>query len=171
LDVSKIESGKVELKITTQDYISFIKQQIFMNQLLAKNKNITIHLDSPTDNIISDFDKHYLSEVIDNLLSNAIKYSNNNSEIDVKISMPDNKQLLIEVIDKGIGIAEGEQKKLFNYFQTISTRPTAGEQSTGLGLAIAKQIIKLHNGEIGVKSIQNQGSNFYFSLPIKNEMT
>jgi len=142
-----------------------------MNQLLAKNKNITIHLNSPTENLTLDFDKHYLSEVIDNLLSNAIKYSNNNGEIDVKILMPDNKKTITEVIDKGIGISEEEQQKLFNYFQTTSTRPTAGEQSTGLGLAIAKQIIKLHNGEIGVKSIRDQGSNFYFSLPIKNELT
>jgi signal transduction histidine kinase len=170
LDVSKIESGKVELKITTQDYISFVKQKILMNQLLAKNKNITIHLDSPKHNFNADFDKHYLSEVIDNLLSNAIKYSNKKSEIIVKISLHENNQILTEVIDKGIGIAEGDQQKLFKYFQTTSTRPTAGEQSTGLGLAIAKHIIKLHNGEIGVKSNQNEGSNFYFLLPIKNKM-
>jgi signal transduction histidine kinase len=165
LDVSKIESGKVELKLKTQDYISFIKKQIFLNQILARHKNITISLQSRTDSIITDFDNHYLSEVIDNLLSNAIKYSYNNSEIIVKISFPENKQILTEVIDKGQGIPEAEQQRLFNYFQKTSTRPTGGETSTGLGLAIAKQIITLHDGEIGVKSVLDQGSNFFFTLP------
>ena len=165
LDVSKIESGKVELKLMTQDYISFIKHQIFLNQILAKHKNISISLQSRIDGIMMDFDKHYLSEAIDNFLSNAIKYSYNDSEIIVKISLPDDKHILTEVIDKGKGIAEVEQQKLFNYFQKASTRPTGGEVSTGLGLAIAKQIITLHNGEIGVKSVLDQGSNFYYTLP------
>jgi signal transduction histidine kinase len=117
-----------------------------------------------------NFDNHYFSEAIDNFLSNAIKYSYNNSEIIVKISLPDDKHLLTEVIDKGKGIEEGEQQKLFNYFQKTSTRPTGGEISTGLGLAIAKKIITLHNGEIGVKSVLDQGSNFYFTLPIQNNI-
>jgi signal transduction histidine kinase len=169
LDISIIESGKVELKLKTQDYISFIKQHISLNQMLAKNKNITISFNAQTDSLITTFDEHYLSEVVDNLLSNAIKYSNKNTEIIVKISLPNSKQILTEVIDKGKGIPEGEQQKLFNYFQTTSTRPTDGEQSTGLGLAISKQIIKLHNGEIGLKSLQTQGSNFYFLLPINNK--
>ena len=170
LDVSKIESGKVELKLMTQDYISFIKNQIFLNQILANHKKISISLQSRIDSIMINFDNHYFSEAIDNLLSNAIKYSYNNSEIIVKISLPDDKHLLTEVIDKGKGIAEGEQQKLFNYFQKTSTRPTGGEISTGLGLAIAKQIITLHNGEIGVKSVLDQGSNFYFTLPIQNNI-
>jgi signal transduction histidine kinase len=170
LDVSKIESGKVELKLMTQDYISFIRHQIFLNQILAKHKNISISLQSRIDSIMINFDNHYFSEAIDNFLSNAIKYSYNNSEIIVKISLPDDKHLLTEVIDKGKGIEEGEQQKLFNYFQKTSTRPTGGEISTGLGLAIAKKIITLHNGEIGVKSVLDQGSNFYFTLPIQNNI-
>jgi len=168
LDVSKIESGKVELKLETQDYLSFIKKQISLNQILARHKNITILLSTDRDSIIADFDNHYLSEAIDNLLSNAIKYSYNNSEILVKISLPDDRKILTEVIDKGQGIPEAEQQNLFSYFHTTSTRPTGGETSTGLGLAIVKRIITLHKGAIEVKSVIGQGSNFYFTLPIKN---
>ena len=168
LDVSKIESGKVDLKLKTQDYLSFIRQQITINQILAKHKNINIILDSLIESIIADFDNHYLSEVVDNLLSNAIKYSYNNSEIVVKISLVDNKQILTEVIDKGKGVPIGEQKNLFNYYQKTSTQPTGGEKSTGLGLAIVRKIINLHAGEVGVKSVLDQGSTFYFILPIKN---
>lgn len=166
LDISKIESGQVELKLKTQDYISFVKQQISLNQIIARYKNITILFYPSKDLILTDFDEHYLSEVIDNLISNAIKYSDKGSEIDVKISVNSSNQILTEVIDKGKGIPDEEQKKLFNYFQTTSTRPTEGEESTGLGLAIAKRMVNLHHGEIGLKSDLTQGSNFYFTLPI-----
>ncbi len=167
LDVSKIEAGKLVLTYKTQDYISFIANQVHINQILAKNKDIEIKLDSPKDQLIADFDEHYFSEVIGNLLSNAIKYSNRNTEILVKVSLSNTNQLLTEVIDNGIGISEAEQNNLFNYFQKTSSRPTEGEESTGLGLAISKQIITVHHGQIGVKSSKNQGSNFFFSIPLK----
>jgi len=168
LDISKIEAGIVELKLKNQDYLSLVKQQISLNQIIAKNKNITILFHTIKNTIITNFDEHYLSEVLDNLLSNAIKYSSNGSEIIVNISLTNNNQILTEVIDKGKGIPIGEQQKLFNYFQKTSTQPTDGEPSTGLGLAIAKKIVTLHNGEIGLKSDLNKGSVFYYTLPIKN---
>ena len=95
-----------------------------------------------------------------------IKYSYNNSEIKVKISLPDDKQILMEVIDKGKGIPAEEQKVLFNYFQKTSTQPTGGETSTRLGLAIVKRIILLYCGEVGADSILDKGSNFHYLLPI-----
>ncbi len=166
LDVSKIESGKIELILKTQDYLSFIKHQISLSQLAANRKNISIYFDCQIHNsLMIQFDGNYLAEVTDNLLSNAIKYSFSKSEIVVKITLLENKQILTEIIDNGQGIPENEQQKLFNYFQTTSTRPTEGEQSTGLGLAIAKRIVLLHKGEIGLKSELNKGSNFYFILP------
>ena len=166
LDISKIESGKIELSLQSEDLIDFIKQHIHFNQRLAKQKQIVINYSSNLKKLITKFDNKHLSEVIDNLLSNAIKYSKPNSEIVVKISQMENKKVLTEIIDSGVGIPEAEQKKLFRYFQTASTKPTAGEKSTGLGLAIAKQLINLHRGEIGLKSSKKNGSNFYFTLPI-----
>lgn len=166
LDISKIESGKIELSLQSEDLVGFIKQHIHFNQRLAKQKQIVIKYISNLEKLITKFDNKHLSEVIDNLLSNAIKYSKPNTEIVVKISQLQNRKILTEIIDSGSGIPEAEQKKLFRYFQTTSTRPTAGEKSTGLGLAIAKQLIDLHKGEIGVKSSVKNGSNFYFTLPI-----
>ena len=166
LDISKIESGKIELSLQSEDLISFIKQHIHFNQRLANKKKIEIKYRSTLEKLITKFDNKHLSEVIDNLLSNAIKYSKPYSEILVKISQMENKKVLTEIIDSGNGIPETEQKKLFRYFQTTSSKPTGGEKSTGLGLAIAKQLINLHKGEIGVKSSEKNGSNFYFTLPI-----
>ncbi len=165
LNVSVIESGKIDLKIENHNYIDFIKKQIVYNQIIAKNKSIKIIFETNLASVNMLFDIHYLSEITSNLLSNAIKYSYNGSEITVKVSEVENF-VLTEIIDNGKGIPKNEQEKLFSYFQKSSTQPTDGESSTGLGLAIAKQIVDLHKGTIGLKSILNEGSNFYFSLPI-----
>ena len=167
LSVSAIESGKIDLNTKTHNYVDFVKQQIVFNQILADKKKIKIFLTTEKETINLNFDNHYLSEVIDNLLSNAIKYSPNNSQVHVNISMNSSNEVLTEIIDNGKGIKEDEQKMLFNYFQRTTTLPTDGESSTGLGLAIAKKIVTLHQGKIGVESTINKGSNFYFSIPNK----
>lgn len=168
LDVSKIESGKLVLNVKYQDFIPFIKNQIYISQLLAQKKDIQIELQSVYDNLLLEFDDHYFSEVVDNLLSNAIKYSNKNTTVRLAVQV-ENEQLLVEVTDQGIGITQEEQANLFKYFQTTSSRPTDGEESTGLGLAISKQIILLHQGTIGVKSEKGKGSTFFFRLPLKQK--
>ena len=73
------------------------------------------------------------------------------------------------VKDQGEGIGEDEKVKLFGKFQKLSTRPTAGESSTGLGLSIVKTIVELHQGEVGCDSIVGQGSRFWLSLPQHHE--
>ena len=111
------------------------------------------------------FDDKYLGEVVDNLLTNAIKYSNPHSRIFVRVSVTPEDNIRTEIIDEGVGIPVAEQHKLFQYFQKTSTEPTGGEGSTGLGLAIAKKIVSIHEGHIGVKSEPGTGSEFYFELP------
>lgn len=166
LDVSKIESGKVDLDLKEQDYLEFINYQIGFCQPLSMNKKISIKSETKLQNLFVEFDKNYMAQVMANLISNAIKYSDPNSKIIVRVSKVKSDEVLTEVIDKGRGIPIHEQEKLFNYFQKTSVTPTSGEESTGLGLAISKQIIKLHKGTIGVESETGRGSNFYFTLPV-----
>ncbi len=168
LDVSKIESGKLVLNVKSQDFIPFIKNQIYISQLLAQKKDIQIELKTDFNSLLLDFDDHYFSEIVDNLLSNAIKYSNKNTVVQICLHV-ENEHLIVEVTDQGIGISQEDQINLFKYFQTTSSRPTDGEESTGLGLAISKQIILLHQGTIGVKSEKGKGSTFYFRLPLKQK--
>ncbi len=165
LDVSKIETGNVYFSLKLHDYIEFLKTKIFLNQLLADKKGIKIHLENHEAEVAFFYDEKYLSEVVDNLLSNGIKFSNYNSEIIVRVTITSGGSILTEIIDHGIGIPLDEQDKLFQYFQRSSARPTGGEESTGLGLAIAKKIVSIHGGSIGVKSELDKGSNFYFELP------
>ena len=167
LDISKIESGIVEIHPAPHDYIKFINKYIHFNQILANPKEIKIKLETKENELILNIDEQYLSEVINNLISNAIKFSPPGSEILIRISIPGKGIIKTEIIDKGTGIPAEEQYKLFRYFQRTSTKPTAGESSTGLGLAISKKIINEHNGTIGVISEFAQGSNFFFELPVK----
>ncbi len=168
LDISKIESGTINLSVKRQDYQEFLKYHIALNQMLADKKQIKINFKPAKHEIIFSFDEHYLSEVINNLLTNAIKYSYVNSEINVNVSVIKNN-VKTEVKDNGQGIPKDEHEKLFQYFQKTSVKPTAGEKSTGLGLAIAKKIVAEHKGTLGVESEPGRGSKFYFELPMKNK--
>ena len=164
LNVSTIESGKINIVPQMQNYVIFIKKNMYLNQILADKKEISIKLETNEQEIILNFDEHYLSEVINNLLSNAIKFSYQKSEILIRVTKTEKNRIKTEIIDKGKGIPPEEQIKLFNYFQKTSTTPTAGEKTTGLGLAIAKKIVLEHGGQIGVTSSVDNGSNFYYEL-------
>ena len=164
LDVSKIESGIVEIMKTNQDYISFVKKSILINQLLANKKNINLNFKSEYEQKNFEFDENHLSEVLNNLLTNAIKFSNANTDVEINVSLFDATTIRTSVEDRGKGIQSNEHHKLFNYFQKTSTTPTDGESSTGLGLAISKKIIIEHGGSIGFESEPNKGSKFYFDL-------
>jgi signal transduction histidine kinase len=164
LNVSAIESGKINIIPQLQNYLNFVKKNIYLSQILADKKEITIKLETKEKEIILNFDEHYLSEVLNNLISNAIKFSYQKSEILIRVTKTEKNNIRTEIIDKGKGIPPEEQFKLFNYFQKTSTTPTGGERSTGLGLAIAKKIILEHGGFIGVNSSIGNGSNFYFEL-------
>jgi len=165
LDISKIEAGKLDLKKSETDYISFIKRNIKMNELLAQNKKISIVGDFEIPSQILSFDEGKIEQVLNNLISNAVKYSYPNSTITVKV-FKGNHQIITQVVDEGQGISENEIDGIFKPFKKTSTKPTGGENSHGLGLAIVKKIIDGHDGSVGVSSELGKGSTFYFVLPI-----
>lgn len=110
------------------------------------------------------FDVNRMGQVVDNLLSNAVKYSPPEKDIYVELSRKQD-QIRFEVRDQGPGISHEERDKLFQHFQKLSAKPTGGESSSGLGLAIAQRIVEEHGGNIGVESEPGQGATFYFELP------
>jgi signal transduction histidine kinase len=163
LDVSKIESGTLTLNRSTVNYPDLLKKCIQLHRLSAANKQITLSYEGP-DTLLQKIDPQYLEEAVNNLITNAIKFSNPSSTVRIKLSAKE-KRVRTEVIDHGVGIPTEEISRLFQFFQKTSARPTAGESSTGLGLAIVKKIITLHGGTVGVTSVINQGSTFFFELP------
>ncbi len=111
-------------------------------------------------------DKSLIIRVLYNLISNAAKFSNLNSEIIVETSLYDENNVLIKVMDHGIGIDADKLFTIFEPFTSESRRGTAGEKSIGLGLSICKKIVELHHGKIWVESKPNDGSEFFIILPI-----
>jgi len=163
LDISKIESGKIELNKEVQDLNETTQTQVELNQLLAEKKNIQLHFEPGKLTPIS-FDHNSIIQVMGNFLGNAIKFSPADTSIRVSTQL-DGDYVKFSVQDEGPGISEEDQKLLFEEFQTLSAKPTGGEKSTGLGLAIVKKIIHLHGGQVGVSSTLGAGSQFYFLLP------
>ena len=166
LDVSAIESGKLEIKLRETNLEEFLRESYESNRLLAKDKNITLELDKEPGlpRVIMDPDR--VSQVLNNLVTNAIKYSFPGSNITIRARKVEN-EIHISVEDHGQGIPEHELNKLFTAFQKTSVKPTSGEKSTGLGLAICKRMVEAQAGRIWVTSKFGEGSTFTFSLPLR----
>lgn len=166
LDISKIEAGIFDLTITQVEYISFVKESIVKNMMLARNKAQDVVIIVSNDTITVNLDKNKILQVLNNLLSNAIKYSNPNTRIVIEISHTKD-EVITKITDQGVGISPEDISKLFKPFKTASSKSVTGEKSTGLGLAIVKKIIDAHGGKISVESEVGVGSSFRFTIPHK----
>jgi len=164
LNISTIESGKLELQVKLGSLKLLVEERVRMYQVMAERKNLATHLDIEEIAEFS-FDPSRISQVIDNLLSNAIKFSPPGKEIYIWLEQK-NGQAKFSVRDQGPGISPGDQDKLFKHFQKLKARPTADEPSHGLGLAIAKKMVEAHKGEITVESQPGSGATFSFAIPL-----
>ncbi|MGM0508280.1 MAG: PAS domain-containing sensor histidine kinase [Fusobacteriota bacterium] len=166
LDISKIESGELNLKCKKIKYIRFMEKIVKMGKSLAKNKKIDIELKTKDiDNIKINLDKGKIRQVLMNFIGNAIKYSEEKTKITINI-YKENNYIITSVEDQGPGLDEKDKTKLFKPFGTTKNQPVGEEKSTGLGLYISKMIIDRHDGKIGVISQKGEGAAFYFKLPI-----
>ncbi len=166
LDLSNIESGKLELKKEKVKISKYLKMVYGEISLLAKYKSINLKLNCEPNIPDTNIDHHRISQAINNLVTNAVKFSYPNTEVLLRAEKL-RDDIKISVIDHGQGIPQDEISKIFSDFTKTSIKPTAGEKSTGLGLAITKRIIEAHNGNIWVKSQVNKGSILSFTLPTK----
>ncbi len=163
LDISKIESGAIELQKQPWDISQMIQNRIDLAVVAATQKKITVTC-SLTQGIIVEMDRHKMEQVIDNLLSNAIKFTLPDKSIHVMVENA-GSIVKVSVRDEGIGIPPEEHHRLFKPFSRTTARPTGNEKSTGLGLAIASKIVHAHGGNMGVESAVDGGSIFYFTVP------
>lgn len=158
LSLEKLEKGiqKVDKSVLKlNDLFEELKDEM----TLKKNQNLSY--ESTDTTIVTD--RHVLKNILINLISNASKYSGENDKIKVKITSK-NHELMISVVDKGIGIPEAEQKNLFERFFRAGNATNI--QGTGLGLNIVKKYADLIGGEITFESIENKGSTFSVILPL-----
>jgi two-component system sensor histidine kinase/response regulator len=129
---------------------------------LAVKKKIQIHFEPPAQAVVLA-DKMYLNRIFENLISNALKFSPEGKNIFVSIEEVGDK-FLVKVKDEGPGITKEDQKNLYRKFQRLSTRPTGGESSTGLGLSIVKALVEKMGSEIICESEEGAGTTFTVKL-------
>jgi signal transduction histidine kinase len=165
LDVSAIESGRLDLRKKETDLTAYLKESCRNNAFVAKAKSIELSAEIPSGLPRIFMDPDRIDQVINNLVANAVKFSNAGTRVILRaVSLP--QAVAISVIDQGQGIPPHEVPKMFQYFGKTNVVPTAGEKSTGLGLAIAKKIVEAHGGKIGVESQAGKGATFTFTLPL-----
>ena len=170
LDYSKIEAGKLTLKQDPVYLQALITEVTTMFELDLEKKSLALTISAHPDLPVAIYgDHHRIRQVLINLLSNALKYTDN-GEIHLTIEPVDDEQcqlILFEVQDTGIGIAEYDQQKLFTPFEQAQNNHLSGNSSTGLGLAICKELVHLMGGEINVSSDLGKGSCFWFTLALE----
>jgi two-component system, sensor histidine kinase and response regulator len=162
LDVNLKEEETVKVNLQPTDARRIIIEVVNQYAVMAFNKDIRIHA-TDIDGVVMA-DGHRLSQVISNVLSNAIKYSPLHSDVFLN-TMEQEGIWQLTIADSGDGIPEAERANLFQPFSQISTKPTNGEASTGLGLWIVREMIRLQHGEVGAYFPEEGGSHFWIQLP------
>jgi signal transduction histidine kinase len=165
LEISRIEAARLKFNFVktnlTKTIYSVVKE---MKEFMPEKK---IKIDVKIEKLpIIEVDPDRVSQILRNLLTNAMKFTPENGKIEISAKIQ-NKMILFSVKDNGIGISEGEQRRLFEPFYQIDNMYQHKSGGTGLGLAIAKGIVESQNGRIWLTSQSNKGTSFYFTVPLK----
>jgi len=166
LVVSRIETQTFVFKAQEFSLIELIKESMVEFGPIAKSSNVTMSFEQQKDIAHILADPFQIRQVIANLLDNAIRYTKEKGKIKLKLE-PRGKNLYFEIKDNGVGIPKKDQKHIFQKFFRANNAMKYETQGSGLGLYIAKSIIKKSKGKIGFKSQEGQGSTFWFTIPIK----
>lgn len=165
LDVSKIESGRFEVKLDVGNLNKTLQDEANYYAALAEQKEIRVETQLDENIPELKFDSDRVKHILNNLLSNAIKFTDNGGSVVIKSRMRDEK-VEISVSDTGQGVPDNMKSKLFNKFVQMENRRHSKEKGTGLGLVIAKGIVEAHGGQIWVEDNDPQGARFVFTIPI-----
>lgn len=180
LDFRKLESGNLKLTLSQGDMVSFISEIVSSFDKYAEEKEIEMKFNSLKKRIITNFDTDKVAKIMNNLLSNAFKFTGKGGKISVNLSLvfddssendqlensEENRLIEITVKDTGIGISESNLEKIFTRFFQVGEG--AAQTGTGIGLALTKELVKLHNGKLFVTSKPGKGSKFTVQLPYED---
>jgi len=164
LDFSRIERGRKVYDFKEEDVVGVIKETVdrFKTYLVEKTRPVTLNIEKDIPGI--KMDARSISEALVNILVNATKYSPADKEITVNLTRA-GKDVVIEVIDQGIGIPPKDRKRIFNKFYRTSQKQVTQTEGTGLGLTLVKYIVQAHRGHVKAESELGKGSKFSLILP------
>ncbi|TAE30302.1 MAG: hypothetical protein EAZ92_04860 [Candidatus Kapaibacterium sp.] len=171
LDTSALELGRMDIRKVMINATPVVENVVEQYRTHAERKGQSIVWESDVQCLL-EADTKRLRQVADNIISNAVKYSPKGGTIIVQLrnttNTEGNAEVMFSVQDSGQGFSKADQEQMFGYFKRLSARPTGGESSSGMGLAIVKQIVDLHNGTIDVKTEFGVGSTFLLRFPSLN---
>jgi len=165
LDVATIEAGALKIHPEPTAIVDLVSHVVHLMNMEAAKKNTRVHLVHPAVVPVLPLDPQKFRQVVENLVSNAVKYSPPGANITVEIAS-NQSSVSLSVRDEGPGIPDGERDKLFKDFGRLSVKPTGGEKSTGLGLAICRNIVEAHRGTITAENLAARGCEFRVTLPL-----
>jgi GAF domain-containing protein len=167
LDLSKIEAGQLELALADYSLREVVHAVVTQVEALAAEKGLALRVTVPPDLPAGRGDERRLAQVLLNLVGNAIKFTEAG---DVRITaQAEGDAFVVSVADTGPGIAEADQRRIFEEFQQADSSSTRKKGGTGLGLSIARRIVELHGGRLWVDSALGRGSTFSFRVPVRVE--
>ena len=167
LDLSKIEAGKMELEFLEVSVKEITDTMKNLFSIVAKEKNIAFEIIADNAPLVIRTDKIRLEQIIKNLISNAIKFTSEGKvTLEIKMDPENDRTVCFIVTDTGIGIPLNKQPLIFEAFQQADGSTKRKYGGTGLGLSISRELAKLLKGEIKLKSVVNQGSEFTLCLPV-----
>jgi excisionase family DNA binding protein len=167
LDVFRIEANKFELSLAWYNLVEIVRETITDHQELVAQR--AFELEMPADDlvaVIADADR--IRQALTNYLSNALRFSPADKPIKVSLEVS-GRQARVSVHDKGDGIPDSEQSKIWERFPQGQRQPAGSAGGLGLGLYITKAIIHQHRGQVGVESRVGDGSTFWFTIPLADE--
>jgi signal transduction histidine kinase/DNA-binding response OmpR family regulator len=174
LDLSKIEAGKMELKLERLDLAALAHEVVDAAAALTDGRPIVLRLEAPEGGLAFDGDRLKLKQVLTNLTSNGLKYTEQGS-VTVSVRAGDDAKLgpcvRVAVRDTGVGIKPEDRPRLFQQFTQLDGGTTRKVGGTGLGLVITDQFVRMHSGRIDVDSEMGRGSEFAVVLPVARERT
>ena len=166
LNIVKIDAGKMELALETYSLTQLMDSilSIMVSQFARKNIAVKTTIDSVADVVVVDVHKY--KQIIYNLLSNALKYTPEGGRVSIACTGEREAGIRVEISDTGIGISEEEKQHLFSGFYQADWVHNNQLGGTGLGLTLARRLVELHGGMIGVDSELGKGSTFWFTIPL-----
>jgi signal transduction histidine kinase len=167
LDLSRIEAGRVEVRLASVCMRDLVTEVAEGFQRLAQEKSVALHVRHPDELPPVRGERDKLHQVLTNLLQNAVKFTPQGGEIRVESQVRDDGFVQISVSDTGCGIPPHEFDRVFDRFYRGES-VTTEDRGSGLGLPIAKSLVELHGGRIWAESVPGQGSRFFFTVPIES---
>ncbi|ARU60812.1 hypothetical protein CBW65_06680 [Tumebacillus avium] len=164
LQLSRLDSNRDNLRTAPHALRDLVQKACFRFTMHLQREEVSLSFEVPA-NLMVNVDADKLDQVFDNLISNAVKYTQSGGRVRIRAHRPSGKNILVQVIDTGMGIPKHDLPQIFDRFYRVDKARSRAQGGTGLGLSIAKGIIEMHGGQIQIDSEEGVGTTVSFTLP------